>query len=74
MDVGKVVEYDDKPNISTWNDKYCDTYEGTDGTIFHPYFNKNGKDLLIVYNTALCRIIRLHYDSKVKTHGKYLIQ
>ena len=69
MDVGKVVEYNNKPNMSVWNDEYCDKFRGTDGTIFHPFFNKKGKDELITVYTPLCRNIVCHYDSKSEIAG-----
>ncbi|XP_031776848.1 uncharacterized protein LOC100123085 [Nasonia vitripennis] len=69
MNVGTVVEYDNKPNISVWGDEYCDTFNGTDGTIFHPFFNKKGKDDLVAYNELLCRGISCHFVSKSKWKG-----
>ena len=69
MDVGTVVEYNHKPNVSTWNDDYCDTFNGTDGTIFHPYFDKKGRDDLVAFNGDLCRNIICYFDSKTKFAG-----
>ncbi|XP_058792641.1 sensory neuron membrane protein 1-like [Phymastichus coffea] len=75
MDLGRVIEYNDKPNMSVWNDNYCDSFNGTDGTIFHPYFDKKGKDDLVVFNADICRSISCRYDSiKVKHSGVTLLR
>ena len=68
-DVGKVVEYNGKPNISIWGDDYCDTFNGTDGTVFHPFFDKKGADDLVAFNPNLCRSISCYFDSHTKFAG-----
>lgn len=70
MDVGKVIEYNGKNNISVWDDETCDAFMGSDGTIFHPYFNKKGKDDLIAFSYGLCRALVCQYDSDAKFAGK----
>lgn len=69
MDVGRVIEYNKKPNISTWNDEYCDKFNGTDGTVFHPFFNKKGKDDLVIFSPYFCRNIVSRYESKTSYKG-----
>jgi scavenger receptor class B protein 1 len=70
MDVGKVIEYNNSPNISVWDDEYCDTFNGTDGTVFHPFFDKKGKDDVVAFNPKLCRSISCHFESKTTYAGK----
>ncbi|XP_014214799.1 sensory neuron membrane protein 1-like isoform X2 [Copidosoma floridanum] len=60
MDVGRVVEYDGKPNISTWGDKYCDTFNGTDGTVFHPFFKE--KEDIVSFAPDICRSLSIGYE------------
>lgn len=72
MKLGTVVQHNNKPNISVWNDDYCDQFNGSDGTIFHPFFDKNGKDDIVVFNTDLCRNINCHFVSKSKQSGTEL--
>ncbi|XP_058792828.1 sensory neuron membrane protein 1-like isoform X2 [Phymastichus coffea] len=69
MDVGKVIEYNYKNNLSVWDDEYCDRLNGSDGTIFHPNFDKHGKDPMIAFNDGLCRTIACIYDQKSKFRG-----
>ena len=71
MDVGKVIEYNNKNNISIWDDDYCDTINGTDGTIFHPFFDKKGREDVVAFNQDLCRVITLQFDSFTKLFGTY---
>ncbi|KAJ8687761.1 hypothetical protein QAD02_023555, partial [Eretmocerus hayati] len=69
MDVGKVLEYDHKPNISKWDDEFCDTFNGTDGTVFHPFFDKKGRDDIVLFNSQLCRSLSAWYVGKTKVSG-----
>ncbi|XP_014231879.1 sensory neuron membrane protein 1-like [Trichogramma pretiosum] len=69
MDVGKVVEYADKANISVWDDDYCDQFNGTDGTVFHPKFDRRGADDIVAFNTDLCRSVSCRFQAKSKFKG-----
>ncbi|XP_011499315.1 PREDICTED: LOW QUALITY PROTEIN: sensory neuron membrane protein 1-like [Ceratosolen solmsi marchali] len=69
MDVGKVIEYNNNRNISVWDDEYCDTFNGTDGTVFHPHFDRKGRDDVVVFNPNLCRSISCHFESKTTFDG-----
>lgn len=71
-DVGMVVEYNGKPNISTWNDEFCDKFRGTDSTVYHPFFDPKGKDDMIAFNGGVCRNLVFHFDSKSKVAGDYI--
>ena len=72
MDVGKVIEVNGKPNISVWNDEYCDTFRGTDGTIFHPFFAK--EESIITYSSDICRSLEMYpTDYRTTILGKYVI-
>ena len=68
-DVGKVVEVDNKLNISVWDDEKCDTFQGTDGTVFAPYFDESGKDDVIAYNPSICRNVAMKFEKKGKHFG-----
>lgn len=67
MDVGIVVEYDGKKNISTWDDEYCDTFNGTDGTVFHPFFAE--KEDIVSFGPDICRSLSVKYEKKSKYKG-----
>ncbi|XP_008215384.2 sensory neuron membrane protein 1 [Nasonia vitripennis] len=74
MEVGKVVEYDGKNNVSVWDNEICDAFNGSDGSVFHPYFDKKGKDDLVAFNADLCRSVICHYDSDTKFAGLKLLR
>ena len=62
--LGEVVEYDNKKNFSLWNDEKCDDFGGgTDCSIFHPFFDKKGKDSISVVSSDICRRLEFNYDS-----------
>ena len=64
-----VVEWDGKTNISKWDDDHCDTFQGTDGTIFHPFFYEN--EDVVSFAPDLCRSLPATYTGKkVKISGK----
>ncbi|KAJ8687763.1 hypothetical protein QAD02_023557 [Eretmocerus hayati] len=74
FDVGKVVQVAGKPNISLWGNEYCDAFNGTDGTVFHPYFNRKGKEDILIYHPEFCRTLRCYYVSKSKIDGMKLLR
>ena len=62
--LGEVIEYNEKEDLAMWNDANCDEFNGaSDGSVFHPFMNKKGKDTLSIISTDTCRRIELHYDS-----------
>ncbi|KAJ8687762.1 hypothetical protein QAD02_023556 [Eretmocerus hayati] len=67
--VGVVVEYDNKNNMSKWSDDYCDTFNGTDSTIFHPFFDNDGKEDVVIFNPDVCRSFSLEFEDKIKFRG-----
>ncbi|XP_011499318.1 PREDICTED: sensory neuron membrane protein 1 [Ceratosolen solmsi marchali] len=70
MDVGVVVEFNGKPNISLWDDDYCDTFNGTDGTIFHPFFYES--EDVVSFAPDLCRSLSTTFSEKVHNSGMIL--
>lgn len=67
MDVGVVVEFNGKTNISTWGDDYCDTFNGTDGTIFHPFLYED--EDVVSFAPDLCRSLSTTFEKKTKVAG-----
>lgn len=69
MDVGTVVELDDKKNISKWDDDYCDTFNGTDGTIFHPFLYED--EDIVSFAPDICRSLSTTFEQHTKYAGTY---
>ncbi|XP_044727690.1 sensory neuron membrane protein 1-like isoform X2 [Chrysoperla carnea] len=66
-DVGRVLEFDGKPNISVWGKKDCDEFRGTDGTIFPPFLKE--EDGLLSFSSDICRSLPANYVKDVVYKG-----
>ncbi|KAJ8687778.1 hypothetical protein QAD02_023572 [Eretmocerus hayati] len=66
-DVGVVVESAGLKNISKWNDTECDTFHGTDGTIFHPFFYED--EDVVSFSPDICRSLGTKFVEKTKVAG-----
>lgn len=53
LDLGKVVAFNDEPEMDAWDGDECNQYVGTDSTIFPPYMDVN--DGIWAYEPAVCR-------------------
>ncbi|XP_015587038.1 sensory neuron membrane protein 1 [Cephus cinctus] len=60
MDVGRVVEWNNEPALTVWPEDRCNEYNGTDSTIFHPFFKK--EDDVVSFAPDLCRSIGARYE------------
>ncbi|XP_072261661.1 lysosome membrane protein 2 [Pyxicephalus adspersus] len=61
MDFTRIVEWNDKRNLSWWTSDTCNMINGTDGSSFHPLIDKN--DILYIFSSDLCRSLYTVYDS-----------
>lgn len=52
-DLGRVVEYDGKKEMSAWSTKECNQYVGTDSTIFPPFLTQ--EEGIAAFAPDLCR-------------------
>lgn len=68
-EVGEIVEYNSKKNLSTWKNDWCDAFSGTDGSMFQPFIDKKLPDKLYVTDAHICRRFVYHYESEVKVSG-----
>nr|ANG08490.1 sensory neuron membrane protein 2 [Trichogramma dendrolimi] len=69
MQVGEVVEYNGKEALDVWQDERCDALNGTDGTIFHPFFDQAGRDDLVSFSPGMCRSLACKFDAKTEFAG-----
>lgn len=53
MDLGQVVEFEGKPKLDMWGSEECNTYGGTDSTIFPPFLKE--EDGLVSFAPDICR-------------------
>lgn len=57
--LGKVVRWNGKTDLSYWKGKHCNTLRGTDGQFFHPFVQKDEK--LEIFAPDLCRTLAIQY-------------
>ncbi|XP_058800608.1 sensory neuron membrane protein 1-like [Phymastichus coffea] len=68
-DIGRVIEFNGKKNISIWNDQYCDTLNGTDGYVFPPYLKEN--EDIYTFSPEICRSLNLYSIGASEVAGLY---
>lgn len=67
QDVGRVVEYNEKPALEIWPEEHCNQYVGTDTTIFAPFLQE-GEDIMS-FAPDLCRSMGAHYSHRTMVKG-----
>ncbi|KAK2832109.1 hypothetical protein Q7C36_015571 [Tachysurus vachellii] len=69
-DVSKVSTIDSWNNMQTlsyWNNNYCDMINGTDGSSFSPFLDKN--TLLYFFSSDICRSVSAEFEGSVDLKG-----
>ena len=66
-DVGRVVEFDGKAEMSIWSAEHCNQYNGTDTTIFPPFIKEG--DEIMTFAADLCRNMGVQYSHRTKVKG-----
>ncbi|TKR68359.1 hypothetical protein L596_024350 [Steinernema carpocapsae] len=66
---GKILTFNDEKTVpsSTWSSPLATAINGTDGSIFHPYIEKD--ETLEVFVASLCRSIYLVFEKEVEYEG-----
>ncbi|XP_065158178.1 sensory neuron membrane protein 1-like isoform X2 [Atheta coriaria] len=67
MDLGQVVEFEGKPKLDMWGSEECNTYGGTDSTIFPPFLKE--EDGLVSFAPDICRRLPAYYVENTKYDG-----
>ena len=69
-DVGKVIELNGQKKLNVWPEDECNTFHGTDATIFAPILTEN--EDLVTFLSESCRSFSLHFSHKNKVKGEAL--
>ncbi|KDR19824.1 Lysosome membrane protein 2 [Zootermopsis nevadensis] len=51
--LARIEEWNGQPNLMTWSGEYCNSINGTDSTIFPPFWSP--KDTVAIFEVELCR-------------------
>lgn len=60
--LGKVVEFEEQPQITSWSGPDCNLYRGTDSSVFQPYLSADQP--LWYFEWILCRAMMVHHVGK----------
>ncbi|KAK9307568.1 hypothetical protein QLX08_002178 [Tetragonisca angustula] len=66
-DVGKVVELNGQKMLDLWAGDECNTFNGTDSTIFAPLLTE--EDDIVSFSPDICRSLGAHFSHKTKIKG-----
>ncbi|KAL7302086.1 hypothetical protein TKK_0005315 [Trichogramma kaykai] len=65
QDLTKIVSYDNRTKLDVWDDEGCDRLHGTDGSLFHPFLDRGGREHLTTYTPQFCRSLVARFEAKV---------
>ena len=63
----QIVSWKNMTSIDVWTDSYCNAINGTDGTMFHPFVEKN--ETIYMFTNDICRSIYAQYVQDVTVKG-----
>lgn len=70
-DVGRVLEWDNKPALTMWTADHCNEFNGTDSTIFPPLMTK--EDDIVSFSPDICRSLGARYSHETKVKGSIIL-
>lgn len=63
----EIVSWKNQTALDVWPDSYCNAINGTDGSMFHPFVQKN--DTLFLFSSDICRSIYVQYERESSVKG-----
>lgn len=65
-DLGRVIEFNEEPELDVWDGDECNELRGTEGSIFPPFGEK--EDAVWAFEAGICRSMSTVYEGK-STYG-----
>jgi hypothetical protein len=69
--LGRIVEWKGQPNLTTWSGGICNVIEGTDATIFPPFWSR--KDKVAIFLNDVCRYCVTVRLTRMVGHAERLV-
>lgn len=66
-DLGRVIEFNEEPEMDVWEGEACNELHGTEGSIFPPFHDK--EEPVWAFEAGICRSMASTYDGKSKYSG-----
>jgi len=63
----EIVSWQNRTSMDVWTDSFCNAINGTDGTMFHPFIQRN--ESLYMFTTDICRSIYASYEKDTLSKG-----
>ncbi|XP_073727741.1 lysosome membrane protein 2 [Misgurnus anguillicaudatus] len=67
LDFGRIYSWQGQKMLSFWNTNQSNMINGSDGSAFHPFLDKNER--VNVFTSDLCRSIHMLFEKEVKVKG-----
>ncbi|ODN04768.1 Scavenger receptor class B member 1 [Orchesella cincta] len=64
---GNIASWNNAPNVTFWEDEYCNMINGSDGALFPPFVTRDR--ILPIFSPDLCRSLYLTYESDTEVLG-----
>lgn len=67
QDIGRVIEFNEEPELDVWDGDECNELRGTEGSIFPPFHDK--EEPIWAFEAGICRSMGSVYEGKSKYGG-----
>lgn len=66
-DLGRIIEFNEEPELDAWEGDDCNAIRGTESSIFPPF--KDKEEGVWAFEAAICRSMKTAYEGKSKYSG-----
>lgn len=66
-DLGRVIEFNEQPELDVWDGDECNQLRGTESSIFPPF--KDKREGVWAFEAGVCRSMQTKYERKSRYSG-----